>query len=243
MLCASMQAAAADGAIAMRILLIEDELALQQQLRKQLEAHAYTVDTSADGNDGLFIAREYPLDAAIIDIGLPGLSGLDIIRQLRADGSTLPILVLTARGQWQDKVAGLEAGADDYLTKPFHFEELNARLHALLRRSANTPGDSLQSGNLKIDFTQQQVSIDGQRLTLTSFEYRLLEHLMRHAGEVLSKSELADYLYPHDDDRDSNVIEVMIGRLRKKLTAEGGNMPIETLRGRGYRFTLAEEAS
>jgi two-component system response regulator PhoP len=227
----------------MRILLIEDELALQQQLREQLEKHAYTVDASADGQDGLFIAREYPLDAAIIDIGLPGISGLDVIRQLRAEGNTLPILVLTARGQWQDKVAGLEAGADDYLTKPFHFEELNARLHALLRRSANTPTNSMQCGALHIDFTRQQVSLDNQPLHLTSFEYRLLEHLVRHAGEVLSKAALADYLYPHDDDRDSNVIEVMIRRLRKKLDSDGSLTPIETLRGRGYRFTLCDGAS
>ena len=223
----------------MRILLIEDELALQQQLREQLEKQAYTVDASADGNDGLFIAREYPLDAAIIDIGLPGISGLDVIRQLRAEGNTLPILVLTARGQWQDKVAGLEAGADDYLTKPFHFEELNARLQALLRRSANTATNSMQCGALHIDFTQQQASLDGQLLSLTSFEYRLLEHMIRHAGEVLSKAALADYLYPHDDDCDSNVIEVMIGRLRKKLDNNGSQTPIETLRGRGYRFVLS----
>jgi two-component system response regulator PhoP len=227
----------------MRILLIEDEPALQQQLREQLEKHAYTVDSSADGQDGLFIAREYPLDAAIVDIGLPGISGLDVIRQLRAEGNTLPILVLTARGQWQDKVAGLEAGADDYLTKPFHFEELNARLHALLRRSANTPSNSMQCGNLYIDFTRQQVSLANQPLNLTSFEYRLLEHLMRHAGEVLSKAALADYLYPHDDDRDSNVIEVMIARLRKKLVNDGSTTPIETLRGRGYRFTLCDGAA
>jgi len=227
----------------MRILVIEDEPALQQQLRKQLEKHAYTVDSSGDGEDGLFIAREYPLDAAIIDIGLPGISGLDVIRQLRAEGNALPILVLTARGQWQDKVAGLEAGADDYLTKPFHFEELNARLQALLRRSANTATNSMQCGALHIDFTQQQASLDGQLLSLTSFEYRLLEHMMRHAGEVLSKAALADYLYPHDDDCDSNVIEVMIGRLRKKLDNNGSQTPIETLRGRGYRFTLCEDTA
>jgi two-component system response regulator PhoP len=226
----------------MRILLIEDELALQQQLREQLEKHAYTVDASADGNEGLFIAREYPLDAAIIDIGLPGISGLEVIRQLRAEGNSLPILVLTARGQWQDKVSGLEAGADDYLTKPFHFEELNARLHALLRRSANTPTNSMQCGALHIDFTRQQASLENQPLDLTSFEYRLLEHLVHHAGEVLSKAALADYLYPHDDDRDSNVIEVMVGRLRKKLDPDGKLAPIETLRGRGYRFTLCDDA-
>jgi len=227
----------------MRILLIEDEQALQEQLREQLEKQGYIVDISSDGNDGLFIAREYPLDAAIIDIGLPGISGLDVIRQLREEGNTLPILVLTARGQWQDKVAGLEAGADDYLTKPFQFEELNARLHALLRRSTNTASNDMQCGPLYIDFTQQQVRLDNKTLELTSFEYRLLEHMMRHAGEVLSKTTLSDYLYPHDEDADSNVIEVMIGRLRKKLDASGRLMPIETLRGRGYRFTLCSSSS
>lgn len=224
----------------MRILLIEDELTLQQQLAQQLQEQAYMVDTSSDGQDGLFIAREYPLDAAIIDIGLPGMSGLELIRQLREEGNALPILVLTARGQWQDKVAGLEAGADDYLTKPFHFEELSARLRALLRRSGQQLVDQLDCAGIRIDFGQQHVSVQGQTINLTSFEYRLLEHLMRHAGEVLSKNELADYLYPHDDDCDSNVIEVMIARLRKKLDADGSLQPIETLRGRGYRFSLCE---
>ncbi|WP_126456634.1 response regulator transcription factor [Sulfuriflexus mobilis] len=226
----------------MRILLIEDELTLQQQLARQLREQAYMVDTSSDGQDGLFIAREYPLDAAIIDIGLPGISGLEVIRQLREEGNALPILVLTARGQWQDKVAGLEAGADDYLTKPFHFEELSARLRALLRRSGQQLVDQLDCAGIRIDFGQQQVSVQGQSINLTSFEYRLLEHLMRHAGEVLSKNELADYLYPHDDDCDSNVIEVMIARLRKKLDADGSLQPIETLRGRGYRFSLCEHS-
>ncbi len=223
----------------MRVLVIEDEAVLQQQLRVQLEETGYVVDSSADGEDGLFIAREYPLDAAIVDIGLPGLSGIEVIRTLRMEGSTLPILVLTARGQWQDKVAGLEAGADDYLTKPFHIEELLARLTALLRRAGSSVGEQIFCGPVTIDFTQQLVSLNGAPLSLTTFEYRLLEHLMRHAGEVLSKSDLADYLYPHDDDRDSNVIEVMVGRLRRKLATENFSLPIETLRGRGYRFTLS----
>lgn len=227
----------------MRVLVIEDEQALQQQLRVQLEKDGYVVDTSSDGEDGLFIAREYPLDAAVVDIGLPGMSGLDVIRDLRNDGNTLPILVLTARGNWQDKVAGLEAGADDYLTKPFHNEELLARLHALLRRSNKNAADIMQCGPLAIDFTQQQVTLNETTLSLTTFEYRLLEHLIRHAGEVISKADLTDYLYPHDDDRDSNVIEVMVGRLRKKLDGDGSLGPIETLRGRGYRFTLCEPSA
>jgi len=227
----------------MRVLVVEDENAILEQLRSQLEAEGYMVDCSSDGEDGLFNAREYPIDAAIIDLGLPKLSGSEVIRTLREEGNTLPILVLTARGSWQDKVAGLEAGADDYLTKPFHFEELIARLRALLRRSgAATATDQLHCGPIKIDFSKQQVSLDENNIELTTFEYRLLEHLMRHTGDVISKAELADYLYPHDDDRDSNVIEVMVGRLRKKLDPNTKLQPIETMRGRGYRFTLSENS-
>ena len=225
----------------MRVLLIEDEPALLEQLRNQLEAEGYMVDCSSDGEDGLFNAREYPIDAAIIDLGLPKLSGTEVIRTLRDDGNSLPILVLTARGSWQDKVAGLEAGADDYLTKPFHFEELIARLRALLRRSTNAAvSDEQQFGPLIINYARQQVRVHNADIDLTTFEYRLIEHLVRHAGEVVSKAELADYLYPHDDDRDSNVIEVMVGRLRKKLDPDARLSPIETMRGRGYRFTLNE---
>ena len=224
----------------MRVLVVEDEAAILEQLRSQLEAEGYMVDCSSDGEDGLFNAREYPIDAAIIDLGLPKLSGSDVIRTLRKEGSTLPILVLTARGSWQDKVAGLEAGADDYLTKPFHFEELSARLRALLRRSSTASAtDQLSCGPIHIDFSKQQVSLHESNVDLTTFEYRLLEHLMHHAGEIISKSALADYLYPHDDDRDSNVIEVMVGRLRKKLDPNASLLPIETMRGRGYRFTLS----
>ncbi len=227
----------------MRILVIEDEAAILEQLRTQLEAEGYMVDCSSDGEDGLFNAREYPIDAAIVDLGLPKLSGSDVIRTLREEGNTLPILVLTARGSWQDKVAGLEAGADDYLTKPFHFEELIARLRALLRRSSNAAAsDEQQFGAISINYSKQQVSLKDNNIELTTFEYRLIEHLMRHAGDVISKAELADYLYPHDDDRDSNVIEVMVGRLRKKLDPAGKLSPIETMRGRGYRFTLAENS-
>jgi two-component system response regulator PhoP len=164
------------------------------------------------------------------------MSGIDIIKQLRNDGHTLPILILTARDRWQDKVNGLEAGGDDYLTKPFHMEELLARLKALLRRASGSTDNSLQAGPILIQLDQQQVYLNQQPLELTSFEYRLLEHMLRNNGKVLSKNNLADYLYPHDEDRDSNVIEVMVGRLRKKLDPDGQLKPIETLRGRGYRF-------
>ena len=224
----------------MRILIVEDEPALLADVERQLQDEGYSVDTSDDGDDGYYIASEYPLDAAIIDIGLPGLSGIDIIRKLRADNSTLPILILTARSRWQEKVEGLEAGADDYLTKPFQMEELLARLRALLRRASGSAGNELNCGSISIKPDTQQVMKDGCLIDVTAFEYRMLEYLMRHSKEAVSKSRLSDYLYPHDDDRDSNVIEVLIGRLRKKLDPDGTLGPIETLRNRGYRFTLCD---
>ncbi|MGZ0018883.1 response regulator transcription factor [Nitrosomonas sp. wSCUT-2] len=222
----------------MRILVIEDEFRLQNQIRQQLEAEGYMVDTCGDGDEGLFLATEYPIDAAIIDIGLPGKSGLEIIKALRERGSLLPILILTARSSWQDKVQGLEMGADDYLTKPFQMEELQARVKALLRRATGIPQTQLKCGPITVDVTSQVVTVDGNIIELTSFEYRLLEELVRHHGEVLSKHTLSDYLYPHDEDRDSNVLEVMVGRLRRKLDPTGTLNPIETMRGRGYRFNL-----
>ena len=222
----------------MRILVIEDEFKLQNQIRQQLETAGYMIDTCSDGDEGLFLASEYPLDAAIIDIGLPGKSGLEIIKALRERGNLLPILILTARSSWQDKVQGLEMGADDYLTKPFQMEELLARVKALLRRATGIPQTLLKCGPITVDVTAQSVAINEVEIELTSFEYRLLEELVRHHGEVLSKHTLSDYLYPHDEDRDSNVLEVMIGRLRRKLDPDGTLNPIETMRGRGYRFTL-----
>lgn len=222
----------------MRILVIEDEIKLQNQIRQQLEAAGYMVDTCGDGEEGLFFATEYPLDAAIIDIGLPGKSGLEIIKALRERGSLLPILILTARSSWQDKVQGLEMGADDYLTKPFQMEELQARVKALLRRATGIPQTLLKCGPVTMDVSSQSVTVNGEIIELTSFEYRLLEELIRHHGEILSKQILTDYLYPHDEDRDSNVLEVMVGRLRRKLDPGGTLNPIETMRGRGYRFTL-----
>ena len=224
----------------MRILVVEDELDLQAHIRQHLESEGYTVDTSGEGNEGLFFASEYPLDAAIIDIGLPGISGIEIIRRLRDHGHTLPVLILTARSRWQEKVEGLEAGADDYLVKPFQMEELLARLKALLRRATGTPTTELRCVAVALNLGTQQVLLEDEVLDVTAFEYRLLEYLMRHSSEAVSKAKLADYLYPHDDDRDSNVIEVLIGRLRKKLDPKGSLQPIETLRNRGYRFTLCD---
>ena len=226
----------------MRVLVIEDELDLLADVRRRLEAEGYTVDTSGEGNEGLYFATEYPLDAAIIDIGLPGISGIEIIRRLREQGHNLPVLILTARSRWQEKVEGLEAGADDYLVKPFQMEELLARLKALLRRATGTPTTELRCGAVALNLGTQQVLLNDRLLDVTAFEYRMLEYLMRHSSEAVSKARLADYLYPHDDDRDSNVIEVIIGRLRKKLDPDGTLKPIETLRNRGYRFTLCDQA-
>ena len=225
----------------MRVLLIEDELELQADIKARLESEGYTVDTSAEGNEGYFFATEYPLDAAIVDIGLPGMSGIEIIKKLRKQGHTLPILILTARSRWQEKVEGLEAGADDYLVKPFQMEELLARLKALLRRATGSPTTELTCGCITLNLGTQQVLMNNEVVDVTAFEYRMLEYMMRHSSEAVSKSRLADYLYPHDDDRDSNVIEVLIGRLRKKLDPDGSLMPIETLRNRGYRFTLCDD--
>ncbi len=226
------------GAIGMRLLLIEDDAALRLGLARQLEADGYRVDQAADGADGLFQASEYPVDLAIVDLGLPKMSGLTVIQRLRADGRTLPILVLTARGSWQDKVVGLEAGADDYLVKPFEYPELAARVKALLRRSLKAATDVLTLGPLTIDFSGQVARLGGAVVDLTAFEYRVLEYLVRERARVVTKQELSDYLYPHDEDRDSNVLEVLLGRLRRKLDPDGTLGPIETLRGRGYRFTL-----
>jgi len=222
----------------MRLLLIEDDAALRLGLARQLEADGYRVDQAADGEDGLFQAREYPVDLAIVDLGLPKLNGLAVVQRLRAEGRTTPILVLTARGSWQDKVVGLESGADDYLVKPFEYPELAARIKALLRRSLKAATDVLTFGPISIDFAGQAARLDGAPLDLTAYEYRVLEYLVRERARVVNKQELSDYLYPHDEDRDSNVLEVLVGRLRRKLDPDGTLGPIETLRGRGYRFTL-----
>ncbi|HEX2545498.1 MAG TPA: response regulator transcription factor [Ramlibacter sp.] len=222
----------------MRLLLIEDDAALRLGLARQLEGEGYRVDQASDGDEGLFLAREYPFDLAIVDLGLPKVNGLTIVQRLRAEGRTMPLLILTARSSWQDKVAGLEAGADDYVVKPFEYPELAARVKALLRRSIKAASDVLALGPLAIDFTGQAAQLDGAPLELTTFEYRMLEYLVRHRARVVTKQELSDYLYPHGEDRDSNVLEVLIGRLRRKLDPQGQLAPIETVRGRGYRFTL-----
>ncbi|MGH8288729.1 MAG: response regulator [Steroidobacteraceae bacterium] len=225
----------------MRVLVIEDEAALRETLKTRLAEAGFTVDVAQDGEEGLFAALEYPLDVAIIDLGLPKVAGLEVIRRVRAARKAYPILILTARDNWQDKVEGLQAGADDYVAKPFHFEEVLARLQALLRRSGGWASPELKCGAVTLDTRAQTVSVDGQPVDLTTFEYRILEHLMLRAGEVISKGELTERLYDQDFERDSNVIEVLIGRLRRKLDPDDRRKPIETLRGRGYRFALARD--
>jgi two-component system response regulator PhoP len=222
----------------MRVLVIEDDPDLRRQLIARLAEAGIDAQGSGDGREGLYLAQEYPHDAAVVDLGLPELSGLAIIRRLRETGSLLPILILTARDRWQDKVEGLEAGADDYLVKPFQPEELVARLRALVRRAAGGASRELSLGPLRLDLVAQRAWVQDRAIHLTAYEYRLLEQLATARGGVLSKQELADRLYPHDEDRESNVLEVLVGRLRRKLDPDGTLAPIETLRGRGYRLTL-----
>lgn len=222
----------------MRVLLIEDETPLRERLTKHLRKQGFAVDAAADGAEGRYLGSEYPIDVAVVDLGLPDCSGVDVIADWRKEGYKFPVLILTARGRWQDKVQGLEVGADDYLVKPFQMEELLARLRALVRRSAGWTESALRAGPLVLDTGTQQVSVDGNEVELTAYEYRVLEYLMLHIGEVVSKTELTEHLYDQDFDRDSNVLEVLIGRLRRKLDPERTINPIETLRGRGYRFRL-----
>ncbi len=223
----------------MRILLIEDEDTLRQQLAKTLTEAGFVVEMAADGEDGLYQGQEYPFDLAVVDLGLPKLSGIDVIKRWRSEGRSFPVLILTARGRWQEKVEGLEAGADDYMVKPFSPEELLARIRALLRRSTGWAQSQLQCGPVQLDMTEQSVRVDNARIDMTAYEYRILEYLMLHAGEVISKVNLTEHIYHQDFDRDSNVIEVLVGRLRKKIDPENRYKPIETLRGRGYRFAIA----
>lgn len=220
----------------MRILVIEDESELRLQLRDRLSANAWIIAAAADGEEGLYLAREQGFDVAVVDLGLPGISGMEVIRILRAEGQTLPILILTARNRWQDKVDGLEAGADDYLVKPFHIEELIARVRALARRSAGWTSSLLTCGPYELDTRAQRLTVDGGDTDLTGYEYRLLELLMLHAGEVVARDRIAEHLYAEEIERDSNVIEVLVARLRRKLDPQGTVLPIETVRGQGYRF-------
>ena len=226
----------------MRVLIVEDDQSLNRSLVAEFEAKGFKVASAVDGREGQYLATEYPIDIAIIDLGLPEVSGIDLIKALRAASKDYPILVLTARDRWQDKVEALKIGADDYVTKPFHVEELMARADALLRRAGGWAQSELVCGPISLDTRTQAVKLDGAGVELTSFEYKLLEYLMLHAGEVCSKTQITEALYDEDFERDSNVIEVFIGRLRRKLDPDNQFKPIETLRGRGYRMALPRGA-
>ena len=218
----------------MRILIVEDEAALREQLEQELKSQGYVVDSAKDGEEGLYFGREFDYDIAIVDLGLPKIDGIDLIGRLRSEERSFPVLVLTARGHWEDKVLGLEAGADDYLTKPFQMGELQARINALVRRAAGYSAPLIKQGELSLDTATKEVRVRDQSVELTAYEYKVLEYLMLNPGRVISKTELTDHLYEQDLDRDSNVIEVFVGRLRKKLTPLN---PIRTVRGQGYRLS------
>ena len=216
----------------MRILVVEDEPTLREQLMQAIAAAGHTVEGAADGREAHYLGEVEAFDAVVLDLGLPVQDGLSVLRRWRAAGRNMPVLILTARGSWQEKVEGMDAGADDYLAKPFHMEELLARLRALLRRGGEHASAEWRCGPIWLDTRQARVLIDGQPLVLTSHEFKLLSLLMQRKGEVLSRTELSEHIYAQDSDRDSNTIEVFVGRLRKKLP-EGS---IETVRGLGYRL-------
>jgi len=220
------------------LLVVEDEDLLRARLVKALEDSGYVVDSASNGKTGLFQAGEYDYDAAIIDLGLPELDGIALIRAVRAKGRVFPILILTARDNWTDKVAGLDAGADDYVVKPFQIEEIKARLNALLRRAAGFAKPTLDFAGISLDTTARRLTVNGSEVELTAYEYKVLEYLMLHPGKVISKTELTEHLYDQDHDRDSNVLEVFIRRLRQKLDPDESLKPIDTIRGQGYRFNV-----
>jgi two-component system, OmpR family, response regulator PhoP len=224
----------------MRLLVVEDESLLRQQLVMGLQRAGFVVDDAADGKAGLFQALEYEYDAAIIDLGLPHLDGISVIRKLREAGRQYPVLILTARGDWQDKVAGLDAGADDYVVKPFRIEEIQARLNALLRRAAGFASPQITAGPINLDTSSKRVTVHGNPVDLTAYEYKTLEYLILHIDQVISKAELTDHLYAQDYDRDSNVLEVFIRRLRQKLDPDQSLQPIDTVRGQGYRLRIMD---
>lgn len=223
-----------------RVLIVEDEPTLRQALARHLRALGHVVDEAADGREGAFMGDELPVEVAVVDLGLPRGDGMGLIRHWRARGRHFPVLVLTARDRWEQKVEALESGADDYLTKPARVEELLARLRALVRRSHGWSSDVLSLGPWRLDTAAQQLTVQGRLVELTAYEYRLLEVLMREAGTVLSRTRLSERLYAEDDERDSNVLEVLVARLRRKLGTDDGRQPIRTLRGRGYLFDGAQ---
>ncbi|WP_186389968.1 MULTISPECIES: response regulator transcription factor [unclassified Stappia] len=216
----------------MRLLVVEDDKDLNRQLVEALGEAGYVVDTAFDGEEGHFLGDTEPYDAVVLDLGLPVLDGLSVLERWRRDGRAMPVLILTARDRWSDKVAGIDAGADDYVAKPFHMEEVVARLRALLRRAAGHASNEISVGPFRLDIRAGKVTKDGATIKLTSHEFRLISYLMHHKGRVVSRTELIEHLYDQDFDRDSNTIEVFVGRLRKKLDSD----LIETVRGLGYRI-------
>ncbi|TDF42419.1 response regulator transcription factor [Alteromonadaceae bacterium M269] len=220
----------------MRILVVEDDSRLLTQLDMLLRQNGYSVDLADDGQKAEFLLQEYPYDLAIIDIGLPIIDGLTVVRNARKKDVSCPFLILTARDRWQEKVEGLDAGADDYMTKPFHNEELLARAKALIRRSSGQANPSIERGPIKLDTLADEVTVNDEYVELTAYEYKVLEYLLMNEQKVVSKTELTEHIYDQDFDLDSNVIEVFVGRLRKKLDPENQYKPIETVRGRGYRI-------
>lgn len=223
----------------MRLLIVEDDAVLRTQLQQALTEAGFAVDVASNGEDGLHCALEYALDLAVIDVGLPKRDGVSLVRELRKHNKTYPVLLLTARDHWTDKVSGLEAGADDYLTKPFHLAELKARINALLRRSAGVADPVLRHGRVELDTRGKTLTVAGADVAITAYEYKVLEYLMLHAGEAISKTTLSEHIYDESVERDSNVMEVFIGRLRRKLQTHGEEQLIETVRGQGYRFPKA----
>jgi two-component system OmpR family response regulator len=220
----------------MRLLVVEDELTLQRQLVEALSANGYTVDIASDGREALYLGQEQTYDAVILDVGLPLMDGISVLRKWRADQRTMPVLILTARDDWHDKVSGIDAGADDYVTKPFHMQELLARVRALIRRTSGIADATLRCGKLELDTRTGRVSCENEVIVLTSHEFKILSYLMHHLDEIVSRTELTEHIYAQDFDRDSNTIEVMIGRLRKKLP----DSLIQTIRGMGYRMSKAD---
>ncbi|MEP3049656.1 MAG: response regulator transcription factor [Roseibium sp.] len=216
----------------MRILVVEDDTDLNRQLVTALEEADYVVDSATDGEDGHFLGDTEPYDAVVLDLGLPTLDGLSVLEKWRRDGRLMPVLILTARDRWSDKVAGIDAGADDYVAKPFHMEEVLARVRALVRRAAGHASNEITCGPVRLDLRAGRVTVDGSSIKLTSHEFRLLSYLLHHQGKVISRTELTEHLYDQDFDRDSNTVEVFVGRLRKKI----GSDMIETIRGLGYRL-------
>jgi two-component system OmpR family response regulator len=214
----------------MRVLVVEDEPNLLRQLKAALENAGYAVDTAADGEDAQYLGSTENYDAVVLDLGLPEIDGLTVLDRWRKDGRAMPVLVLTARDSWSDKVAGLDAGADDYLAKPFQTEELIARLRALIRRAAGQATSELMAGGVRLDSRSGRVTLDGEPVKLTAQEFKLLSYLMHHKGKVVSRTELIEHIYDQDFDRDSNTIEVFVTRIRKKLGAD----VITTIRGLGY---------